>query len=103
MARPLYAQYPLAIELDAKVYPWAPFRPHKAAIKRHTMLHLCGFISTFIHITARRMDKVNILDQLNNESGADYLFDRSQQLYVIHQGNVFFVTLAESHTKFKRR
>jgi len=46
MARPLYAQDPLAIDLDAtsyafdattidlclSIYPWAPFRAHKAAI-----------------------------------------------------------------------
>src|SRR3546814_13161812 len=48
MARTLYAQEPLAIDLAAtvyafdattidlclSVYPWAPFRQHKAAIKR---------------------------------------------------------------------
>jgi hypothetical protein len=70
MARPLYAQDPLAIDLDAtvyafdattidlclSVYPWAPFRAHKAAIKLHTLLDLRCAIPTFIFIsaTARR-------------------------------------------------
>jgi hypothetical protein len=54
MARPLYAQHPLAIELDATVYafdtttidlclsgcPWVPCRAHKANIKLHTLLDL---------------------------------------------------------------
>ena len=52
IARPLYAQEPLAADLDAtvyafdattidlclSVYPWAPFRSAKAAIKLHTLL-----------------------------------------------------------------
>jgi hypothetical protein len=54
MARPLYVKEPMAIDLDAtvyafdattidlclSVYPWAPFRAHKAAIKLHTLLDL---------------------------------------------------------------
>ncbi|MBX9906256.1 MAG: hypothetical protein K2Y31_18070 [Burkholderiales bacterium] len=52
IARPLYAEEPLAVDLDAtvyafdattidlclSVYPWAPFRSAKAAIKLHTLL-----------------------------------------------------------------
>ena len=51
LARPLYARDPLGIDLDATVYafdattidlclsvfPWAPFRTTKAAIKLHTL------------------------------------------------------------------
>ncbi len=58
MARPLYAKEPMAIDLDAttidlcmSVYPWAPFRAHKAGIKLHTLLDLRGSIPTFIHIS----------------------------------------------------
>jgi hypothetical protein len=50
MARPLYASEPLGVDLDAtvyafdattidlclSVYPWAPFRSAKTAIKLHT-------------------------------------------------------------------
>jgi len=102
MARPLYAQDPLAIELDAtvyafdattidlclSVYPWAPFRAHKAAIKLHTLLDLRGSIPTFIHITDGKVHEVNTLDLLRIESGAYYLLDRGyldfQRLFVIH-------------------
>ena len=90
MARPLYAKDPLAIDLDAtvyafdvttidlclSVYPWAPFRAHKAAIKLHTLLDLRGSIPTFIHISDGKTHEVNTLDLLHIEPGAYYLLDR---------------------------
>ena len=89
------------------VYPRAPFRAHKAAIKLHTLLDLRGSIPTFIHITDGKVHEVNTLDLLHIESGAYYLLDRGyldfQQLFVIHQAGAFFVTRAKSNTKFKRR
>ena len=121
MARPLYAKDSLAIDLDAtvyafdattidlclSVYPWAPFRAHKAAIKLHTLLDLRGSIPTFIHISDGKTHEVNTLDLLDIEPGAYYLLDRGyldfQRLFVIHQANAFFVTRAKSNTKFKRR
>lgn len=121
LARPLYAQEPLAIDLDAtvyafdattidlclSVYPWAPFRTNKAAIKLHTLLDLRGAIPSFIHITDGKTHEVNTLDLLSIEPGAYYLLDRGyldfQRLFTIHQANAFFVTRAKSNTKFKRR
>jgi hypothetical protein len=121
IARPLYAKEPLAVELDAtvyafdattidlclSVYPWAPFRSSKAAIKLHTLLDLRGAIPTFIHITDGKTHEVNILDDLTIEPGAYYLLDRGyldfRRLFAIHQAQAFFVTRAKSNTKFKRR
>ena len=121
MARPLYAQDPLAIDLDAtvyafdattidlclSVYPWAPFRANKAAIKLHTLLDLRGAIPTFIYISDGKTHEVNTLDQLVIEPGAYYLLDRGyldfKRLFAIHQSNAFFVTRAKSNTQFKRR
>ena len=76
IARPLYAKEPLGLELDAtvyafdattidlclSVYPWAPYRVAKAAIKLHTLLDLCGAIPSFIHITDGKTHEINILD-----------------------------------------
>src|SRR5487761_1930423 len=76
IARPLYADEPLAVDLDATVYPWAPFRSAKAAIKLHTLLDLRGAIPSFIHITDGKTHEVNILDDLIVEPGAYYLLDR---------------------------
>jgi hypothetical protein len=121
IARPLYASEPLALELDAtvyafdattidlclSVYPWAPFRSAKAAIKLHTLLDLRGAIPTFIHITDGKTHEVNVLDDLVVEPGAYYLLDRGYldfgRLFAIHQAHAFFVTRAKSNTKFKRR
>jgi len=121
IARPLYANEPLAVDLDAtvyafdattidlclSVYPWAPFRSAKAAIKLHTLLDLRGAIPSFIHITDGKTHEVNILDDLIIEPGAYYLLDRGyldfERLFAIHQAQAFFVTRAKSNTKFKRR
>jgi len=121
IARPLYADEPLAVDLDAtvyafdattidlclSVYPWAPFRSAKAAIKLHTLLDLRGAIPSFIHITDGKTHEVNILDHLIIEPGAYYLLDRGYmdftRLFAIHQAQAFFVTRAKSNTKFKRR
>ena len=121
IARPLYAQDPLAIDLDAavyafdattidlclSVYPWAPFRTTKAAVKMHTLLDLHGNIPSFIHITDGKTHEVNILDQLIIEAGAFYLMDRGYldfaRLHKIHQCQAFFVTRTKSNTKFQRR
>jgi hypothetical protein len=121
IARPLYANEPLAVDLDAtvyafdattidlclSVYPWAPFRSTKAAIKLHTLLDIRGAIPSFIHITDGKTHEVNILDDLVIEPGAYYLMDRGYldfgRLYAIHQAQAFFVTRAKSNTKFKRR
>lgn len=121
LARPLYANEPLGIDLDAtvyafdattidlclSVYPWAPFRRAKAAIKLHTLLDLRGSIPSFIHITDGKTHEVNVLDDLLIEPGAFYLMDRGyldfSRLFVIHQAQAFFVTRAKSNTKFKRR
>jgi hypothetical protein len=48
------------------VYPWAPFRSTKAAIKLHTLLDNRGAIPSFIHITDGKTHEVNIhmLDEL---------------------------------------
>ena len=121
IARPLYANEPLGVDLDASVYafdattidlcvsvyPWAPFRRAKAAIKLHTLLDLRGSIPSFIHITDGKTHEVNVLDDLLIEPGAFYLLDRGyldfSRLFVIHQAQAFFVTRAKSNTKFKRR
>ena len=121
MARPLYVNEPLGVDLDAtvyafdattidlclSVYPWAPFRRAKAAIKLHTLLDLRGSIPSFIRITDGKTHEVNVLDDLVIEPGAFYLMDRGYldftRLFAIHQVQAFFVTRTKSNTQFKRR
>jgi hypothetical protein len=120
IARRLYINEPLGVELSETVYaldsttidlclalfPWAPFRDAKAAVKLHTLLDLRGAIPTFIHISDGKLHDVNVLDLLSPEPGAYYVMDRGYldfaRLYVLHQAGSFFVTRAKSNSKFKR-
>jgi hypothetical protein len=120
IARRLYAKEPLGVELSETVYaldsttidlclslfPWAPFRQAKAAVKLHTLLDLRGAIPTFIHISDGKLHDVNVLDLLVAEPGAFYVMDRGyldfERLYTLHQAGSFFVTRAKSNSKLRR-
>jgi IS4 transposase len=120
IARPLYADDDIGIELDEMVYaldsttidlcltlfPWAKFRRRKAAVKMHTLIDIHGSIPVFIHVSDGKMHDVNILDILEIEAGAIYLVDRGYidfgRLYNINIRNAFFITLAKSNMKFRR-
>jgi hypothetical protein len=119
-ARRLYANEPLEVELSNAVYaldstsidlclsmfPWAPFRSTKAAVKLHTLLDLRGDIPHFIHISDGEMHDVNVLDLLLPEPGAFYVMDRGyidfRRLYTLHQAGSFFVTRAKSNMNAHR-
>lgn len=103
----VYALDATTIDLCLSVFPWAPFRSTKAAVKLHTLLDLRGNIPSFIHISDGKMHEVNILAQLVPEPGAFYIMDRGyldfERLYRIHEGGSFFVTRGKSNLKVKRR
>ena len=121
MARKLYAEEPFAVDLKETVYaldtttidlclsvfPWAPFRRAKAAVKLHTLLDLRGNIPAFIHISDGKMHEVNVLDQLLPELGAFYIVDRGfldfARLFRFHEAGSFFVIRAKSNLKVQRR
>jgi hypothetical protein len=121
IARPLYVDEPFGVDLKESVYaldtttidlclsvfPWAPFRSTKAALKLHTLLDLRGNIPTFIHISDGKMHEVNILDQLLPEPGAFYIMDRGfldfERLHRFHEACSFFVIRGKSNLKAQRR
>ena len=121
IARQLYAEEPLGIDLKDTVYaldsttmdlclsvfPWAPFRSTKAAVKLHTLLDLRGSIPSFIFISDGKLHDVNILDQLTPEPGAFYVMDRGyidfERLARLSDAGSFFVTRAKSNFKAQRR
>jgi hypothetical protein len=121
IARPLYAAEPFGVDLKETVYaldastidlclsvfPWAPFRSAKAAIKLHTLLDLRGNIPTFLHISDGKLHDVNALDLLIPEPGAFYIMDRGyldfERLHRLHEAGSFFVTRAKSNLKAQRR
>lgn len=120
IARKLYAKEPLGVEISETVYaldattidlclslfPWAPFRSTKAAIKLHTLLDLRGNIPTFLHISNGKLHDVNILDQLIIEAGAFYVMDRGylafERLARFDRAGAFFVTRARRRLSFQR-
>ncbi len=121
IARRLYANEPFGVDLGETVYaldattidlclsvfPWAPFRSTKAAIKLHTLLDLRGNIPSFLFISDGKLHEVNILDQLLPEPGAFYVMDRGyidfERLGRLAEAGSFFVTRAKSNLKAKRR
>src|SRR5688500_14513072 len=121
MARRLYAHEPFGVYLNETVYaldastidlclsvfPWAPFRSTKAAIKLHTLLDLRGNIPTFLHISDGTVHDVNVLDLLLPEPGAFYVMDRGyidfERLHRLHAAGSFFVTRAKSNLNAQRR
>jgi hypothetical protein len=103
----VYALDASTIDLCLSVFPWAPFRSTKAAIKLHTLLDLRGNIPTFLHISDGKLHDVNVLDLLVPEPGAFYVMDRGYidfaRLHRLHEAGSFFVTRAKSNLKAQRR
>ena len=94
-----YALDATTIDLCLSLFPWAPFRTTKAAVKMHTLLDLRGNIPAFIHISDGKTHEVAVLDMLPVEAGAFYVMDRGYldfaRLYALHQAGAFFVTRAK--------
>jgi hypothetical protein len=95
----VYALDATTIDLCLSLFPWAPFRTTKAAVKLHTLLDLRGNIPAFIHISDGRTHEVNVLDMLCFEAGAFYVMDRGyldfSRLFALHQTGAFFITRAK--------
>jgi Transposase DDE domain/Domain of unknown function (DUF4372) len=121
IARPLYANDPIGVDLDQSLYaldsttidlclalfPWARFRQHKAAVKVHTLLDLHGNIPTFIRISDGKLHDVNVLDDVPIEAGAFYVMDRGyldfERLYRLTLSSAFFVTRTKKNVLLQRR
>ena len=103
----VYALDSTTIDLCLSMFPWAPFRSTKAAVKLHTLLDLRGNIPSFIFISDGKLHDVNILDELLPEAGAFYVMDRGyidfERLGRLHQAGSFFVTRAKSNFQASRR
>ena len=107
LANTVYALDATTIDLCLSVFPWAPFRSTKAAVKMHTLLDLRGNIPSFIHISDGKWHEVNIFDMLVPEAGAFYVMDRGyidfEKLHHLHLAGSFFVIRAKSNLRFQRR
>lgn len=121
IARPMYAEDPLQVELANTVYaldstlielcmsmfPWARYRSNDSAVKLHTLLDLRGSIPSFLYVSDGKFSDFAILDQLIAEPGAFYVMDRGfidyQRLHRFHEVGAFFVIRAKSNLHARRR
>lgn len=110
IARPLYANDSLAVELAQTVYAidattidlclglfaWAPAANARAGIKVHTLMDLRGNIPTFARVTGALISDASFLDHLRLEPGSFYVMDRGYlhfaRLIRFTQAAAFFVT-----------
>jgi len=106
LSNTVYALDATTIDLCLSMFPWAPFRSTKAAIKLHTLLDLRGAIPSFIHISDGKLHDVNVLDLLVPEAGAFYVMDRAyldfERLHALAQMGAFFVTRTKSNMDARR-
>ena len=106
LSNTVYALDSTTIDLCLALFPWAPFRSTKAAVKMHTLLDLRGAIPSFIHVSDGKLHDVNALDLLIPEPAAIYLMDRAyldfERLFSLHQAGAFFVTRAKSNSDLRR-
>lgn len=107
LANTAYALDTTTIDLCLTLFPWAPFRKHKAAVKLHTLLDLRGNIPTFISISSGKKHEVNVLDELLFEPGAFYVMDKGYldfaRLYRLTQQAAYFVIRAKANQAYRRQ
>lgn len=119
-ARRLYADEPLAAELERTVYaldsttidlclslfPWARLRRTKGAVKMHTLLDLAKNIPAFAWITEGKTHDVKILDRLLAEPGSIDVPDRGYidfaRLHRLGEQRATFVVRAKKNLKCRR-
>ncbi len=121
IARPLYADEPMGVELDRTLYaldsttidlclsmfPWAKATKRTGAVKMHTLLDLHGSIPTFIRVTNGKVHDVKILDEIVLEAGAFYVMDRGytdfERFHRIALHSAFFVVRTKRGMQLQRR
>lgn len=121
IARPLYADTDLGLDLSATVYaldattidlslslfPWAPSRYGHGGVKLHTMIDIQGAIPVFMDITHARVADVLALDKITLQPGSYVVMDRGyidfQRLYHLNKTLAFFVIRARGDLQYRRR
>lgn len=119
IARPLYANESLAVQLEQTVYAidstmidlclslfdWAPAAKSRAGVKVHTSLDLRGNIPAFIRITGARESDASFLDHLPLEAGSFYVMDRGYvhfaRLLRFTHAAAFFVVRSKGNLHYR--
>jgi len=102
----IYAFDSLTVDLCLSVFCWVHFRKTKAGIKLHTLFDVNTQTPVFIHITKANLHDVNIMDVIDYDPLAYYVFDRAylyyKHFYRITKAKAYFVVRAKSNIKFNR-
>jgi Domain of unknown function (DUF4372)/Transposase DDE domain len=102
-----YAFDSTTIDLCLSLFPWAPFRRQKAAVKLHTLLDLRGSIPCFVHVSHGKTHDTQAIDHLIIEPGAFYIMDRGYidfgRLHAFTRSMAFFVIRSKNNLDFSRR
>lgn len=121
-ATKLYANEKLGVDLKTAAYcldasvinlclalcPWSKFdHTSRGGVKLHALLNLRGNIPSFIALTPRKTYELEVLDEIDLESGAFYIMDRGyfdwRRLYRIHQSQAFFIIRLRKGITTRRR
>jgi hypothetical protein len=101
----VYAFDTTTIDLCLNLFPWAHFRRRKGAVKLHTLLDLRGNIPCFINVSAGSVHEINLLDELELESGSYYVMDRGfvdfARLHRFTLAQSFFVVRAKDNLDYR--
>lgn len=103
----VYAFDSTTIDLCLALFPWAPFRRRKGAVKLHTLIDLRGNIPCFLRVTPGNVHDVNALDHLPIEPGAYYVMDRGyvdfMRLHRFEEAKASFVVRSKKNLDFTVR
>lgn len=93
------------IELCVSIFDWAKYRRTKGAIKLHLLLDHAGYLPQFVNISEGKVHEVNVLKELEFESGTILAIDRGLTDYTLY-GNwyrkgVYFVTRLKRNADYK--
>ena len=120
IARPLYANDSLGVDLKATAYvldstvielcqslfPWAKYQHDCGAVKLHTLIDLRGNIPCWVYVSDGKTHDVNALDRIVPEPGAFYIMDRGYVDYArlarIQQNLSFFIVRARDNLACRR-
>jgi hypothetical protein len=107
LSQPAYVFDSTTIDLCLSLFPWAPFRKKKAAIKLHTLMDLKGSIPCSVWVSDGKTSDRVMLDALITEPGSFYILDRGYvdfaRLYTVAKSSAFFIVRAMKNLDYGRR
>ena len=107
LSQPAYVFDSTTIDLCLSLFPWAPFRKKKAAIKLHTLIDLKGSIPCSVWVSDGKTSDRVMLDELIAEPGSFYILDRGYvdfaRLYTVAKSSAFFIVRALKNLDYGRR